>query len=88
LNGGGFAAFTLGYSQIILILIPFRKGEAWARWAIPVIILPSCIYLLYVTLHLKSTMQASTPWQLPVVTLLLIIVAIILSYIGTNKPTQ
>ena len=87
LNGSGLSGFIQGVALIILIFIPFRKGETWARWAIPVLILPGSIYLQYITLHLKSTMQASTPWQLPAIMLLLTIVAIILSYVGPKKPT-
>jgi hypothetical protein len=84
----GLLLLSVGYTIIILILMPFRKGEAWTRWLIPLIILPSSIYLQYMTLHLKSTMQASTPWHVNAIGLLLIIAAIILSYIPYKQENQ
>lgn len=84
LHGGGLGMFTSGLALIILLTIPFRKGEVWTRWAIPVIILPSNIFLLYTTLNLKLTMQASTPWQLFAAVLLLTVVGLILSYVRSN----
>ena len=85
LNGGGLSGFMQGVALFILILIPFRKGESWARWALPVLILPGNIFLQYITLHLKSSMQASTPWQLIAIILLLTIIALIFSYIDPKK---
>lgn len=85
LHGGGLGMFTQGLALIILLTIPFRKGEAWTRWAIPAIILPNNIFLLYTTLYLKLTMQASTPWQLFIITLLLTFIAITLSYVRSKE---
>ena len=80
MNGAGLSLFTQGLALIILLFIPFRRGEIWARWAIPALILPSFSFLQYVTVYLKSTTQASTPWELPAIILLLTIAAIPLSY--------
>jgi hypothetical protein len=87
LNATGFASLVQGLTLIILILIPFRKGEPWARWAIPASILAVSVYLLYITLNLKSSTQASTPWQLPAVTLFLGVAGLILAY-GRSKQAQ
>ena len=87
MHGTGFVSLVQGLTVIVLILIPFRKGESWARWTIPAIILTASVYLLYITLNLKSSTQASTPWQFAAVTLFLGVAGLILSN-GRSKQAH
>jgi peptidoglycan/LPS O-acetylase OafA/YrhL len=88
MNGTGFSGLIQSLTLIVLILIPFRKGERWARWTIPGIILTSSVYLLYITLNLKSSTQASTPWQLAAVTFFLGVAGLILAYRPSKQLQQ
>lgn len=85
INGSGIAMFFLGLSMIILLLFPFRKGEMWSRWAIPLIYLPGGIYVLFVARNLRDNTQASTPWLLQIIIILIAITALVLSLERQNK---
>jgi hypothetical protein len=79
LNGSGMAMFSLGLAIIILLFFPFRRGEIWSRWAIPVIYLPGSIYVLYIARNLHINTQASTPWLFLTILILIAIAGIICS---------
>ena len=85
INGSGIAMFSLGLSMIILLLFPFRKGEIWSRWAIPLIYLPVGIYVLSVALNLHNNTQASTPWLFQIIIVLIAISALVLSLERKSK---
>jgi hypothetical protein len=46
---------------LFLLFIPFRRGEAWARWAIPIFQLPSLAALNYVPINIALTTTAHPP---------------------------
>ena len=48
-------------AMLFLLFIPFRRGEVWARWAIPIFQLPSLIALNYVPLKVVMTTNAHPP---------------------------
>ncbi|MBN1429585.1 MAG: hypothetical protein JXB07_14540 [Anaerolineae bacterium] len=57
--GGGLLA--TGVAIAILLLTPFRAGEPWAKYAIPVIGLVGAIPSLYATMMVRSRTQAHSP---------------------------
>ena len=77
--GGGLLA--TGVSVAILLLIPFRVGESWSRYSIPVIGLLCAIPALYATILIRSRTQARTPVVASSIGVGLIMIGFILSII-------
>lgn len=77
--GGGWLAVSL--SVAFLLVFPFRAGETWARYAIPLVGLAAALPTLYATLHVRSRTPASPPVNLVVVAILLLIVGFIISLV-------
>jgi hypothetical protein len=59
--GAGSVAVTLALA--ILLLVPFRRGEAWARWAIPVVGAVFTGLTAYAAYTIDVRTPASTPWR-------------------------
>ncbi|MDJ0737795.1 MAG: hypothetical protein QNJ47_27685 [Nostocaceae cyanobacterium] len=60
-SGGGY--ISLAVTLTVLLLIPFRKGENWARWAIPAIGIPAILIVNYAGL----TIILNTPGRPPII---------------------
>lgn len=75
--GGGLLA-TMAAIYIFLF-IPFRRGDKWARWAIPVVLLIFNTVSLYVMLIMKFNTPASPPWMVSALLIVLSVVGYILS---------
>ncbi len=75
------AFFIVGISSVILLLIPFRKGENWAKWSVPFIQIVFSGFVLYASLKIGLLTQASTPWPVSIVTLTISIIAFLLTII-------
>ncbi len=58
-GGGGWLAVAVGMA--ILLAIPFRRNEPWARWALPLTGLSAAVPTLYATLLVKARTPASPP---------------------------
>jgi hypothetical protein len=57
--GGGQVA--CGLSMAILLAFPFRDGESWSRWALPLIGLAATLPTLYATVSIRRKTGAHTP---------------------------
>jgi hypothetical protein len=77
--GGGLLAG--GISLIILLFIPYRAGEAWSLYAIPVIGLMTALPAFYATIFIRSRTQAHTPVAAGATGVGLIVIGFILSLI-------
>ena len=77
LASGGLLATALGLG--VLLFVPFRKGEAWARWAISAIGLSFATPLLYGMLLVKFETPASPPWLVGVLMIVLFVVGFLLA---------
>jgi len=80
------ASYLVGaVAMWFLLLIPFRRGEAWSLWAIPVI----GVGLLGPSLHYARSLAMATgeqtPWQLTLVGLLVLFVGIAASWKGPGQ---
>jgi hypothetical protein len=60
--GGGFLA--LGIALSVLLLGPFRDGDRWAQWAIPVIGFSAALPTLLGVHLIRTRTPARPPWVL------------------------
>jgi hypothetical protein len=58
----GVLAIATGGALAVMLIRPFRRGELWAAWTIPVILLAIQAGTLFVTLHIAVKTGAHTPW--------------------------
>ncbi|MBW2646216.1 MAG: hypothetical protein JRE23_08575 [Deltaproteobacteria bacterium] len=79
LKGGGAGALGSGIALGIMLFVPFRRGHAWSRWAIPVVGLTGYLPVLYVALTIELNTPASPPWPLIAVSITLLIAGFLLS---------
>jgi hypothetical protein len=77
--GGGWLAVSLNVA--FLLVFPFRAGETWARYAIPLVGLAAALPSLYAALYVRSRTPASPPVNLVVVVILLLILGFIISLV-------
>ena len=80
--------FILGLTSIVLLIIPFRKGERWAKWLIPALGLTWLGFGLYVAINIAINTQASTPWPVGIIVLATTVVAFFLSGALLNSENQ
>lgn len=59
--GAGWIA--LGVATLLLVAIPMRRGEIWARWLIPALLLVFYVPTLMATLAVLNETPATPPWQ-------------------------
>lgn len=78
-NGYGGAHLTAGMALSILLLIPFRQGQAWARWALLATGLPVLASTAWASHHLAVVSGAGVPWKGALVLLLLFLTGIALA---------
>jgi len=59
--GAGSIGVTLALS--ILLLIPFRRGQAWARWAVPAVGIAFTSLTALAAFTIARSTPAATPWR-------------------------
>jgi hypothetical protein len=83
-----FLAFIRAYSYSILgfalalgvlLVVPFRRGDRWARWAIPVVGLGFWLPVLFGATRLAASSGAATPWRGAIIPIVLLIAGFLLS---------
>ena len=52
------AALAIG----VILLIPWRRGERWALWAVPLLALGWGVPMLAVAMYVQRMTGAPTPW--------------------------
>lgn len=87
LHGGGMSMILFGTSVLILLLIPFRRGEVWSRWALAVLCVPAQLATLYLALDLHLSTRASTPWPLGAFMTVLVLAAMALSMERSSRAS-
>lgn len=80
--GGGFLASSL--AMLLLLAFPFRRGERWARWAVPAVGVAVAAPALYVALLLRARTPASPPVLVVAVGLGLIGLGLVLSMVAAR----
>lgn len=87
LNGGGFYGLANGLFMLVLLLIPFRKGEAWAGYSIGLIGLVGALPLTYIVYIVKTNTAGNPPLGVMVIVLALMMAGLISFIIGQRlKP--
>jgi len=75
--GTGFLITAL--SMLLLLLIPFRAAEIWARYAIPVVGLAQLLPTLYVTMYVRKHTPGAPPVGMNILGVGLLILGFIMS---------
>jgi hypothetical protein len=75
----GGASLATAVAMVILLLIPFRQGPYWARWAIPVVGLVWVLPNLYGSVRVALNTPATPPWIGALVVVALLIAGFVLS---------
>lgn len=70
---------------IIITLIPYKQGHAWARWTIPLVIILWYSIVVYITLNIHLKTGAITPWLPAILSLMITIFAFFLSFSGKGN---
>ena len=60
-NGGGFFGLSTGLFMLVLLLIPFKAGEAWAAYAIGIIGLVGALPLARIVYKVKKNTAGNPP---------------------------
>lgn len=76
-EGAGYLASAVAFA--FLLLIPFRRGELWAPWAITAIGITEHAPTLLANLHVSATTPASPPWMFVAACIVSLVYAAILS---------
>ncbi len=86
LAGAGWIA--LGVAILVLVAIPVRRGERWARTLVPVLLLLFYVPTLLATLAVLRATPATPPWYGNAVALLVAVVAFVLDapWRRTSRP--
>jgi hypothetical protein len=67
----GAGAITVGIICLVVLFIPFRRGERWANWTL---FLAAIVYSglgFFVTFKVYLTTNVSTPWPLNIILMVL-----------------
>jgi MYXO-CTERM domain-containing protein len=75
----GSACLALAILQWTLLLIPFRRGAAWATWAIALSGLVMCAGSFYAMMLVAQNTPATPPWIAPAAGAVLLIVGLVFS---------
>ena len=79
LRGGGGGFVIGGVAVLVLLLIPFRRGELWAHRAVPSLVLLCGLSALFTSSTLARLTPGSPPWQLTLVMVFLAGLGFVLS---------
>jgi hypothetical protein len=76
--GGSFIALAI--ALLMILIIPFRKGERWAHYTVPIMGIFCAGASLYATLFLKMKSGASTPWFAAGIPVIIYVTGMIMTY--------
>ncbi len=71
----GSGMLGVGLAMLILLLVPFRAGEAWATWAMTSVGIVYAGLTLYLTVAYQVETTAAVPWQGPAAALVTLVIA-------------
>ena len=88
MKGTGDAVFITGICILFLVLVPLKRGENWARWAIITVGLTCYLPMLGGAAYLATTTGAPSPWWLNAILIALLFAAFFLSGELKNSNTE
>lgn len=62
-KGMGAGSIGVTLALLIMLLIPFRRGDAWVRWAVPAVGVAFTSLTAYAAFTIAMSTPASTPWR-------------------------
>lgn len=71
IKGMGAGSVAVTTALLIMLGIPFRRGQSWAHWAVPLVGVTFTVLTAYAALTIAWRTSASTPW-LPTLGLVLL----------------
>ena len=71
--------FIPGITMIVLLIIPFKNGEPWAKWFIPALSVLWLCFGLYIPVTIALKTHASTPWPASLIGLAITLAAFLFS---------
>lgn len=75
----GGACIALSIVAFVILFKQFPKGNAWARWCLPMVLTLASLGGLYAMSHVMLYTQASPPWGASAVIIVLSLVGYVLS---------
>jgi len=81
-NGGGFLGLSTGLFMLVLLLIPFKAGAAWAGYAIGGIGLVGALPLTRIVYQVKKNTAGNPPLLAMLILNLLLIAGLAFSILG------
>jgi 4-hydroxybenzoate polyprenyltransferase len=85
MNLVGIFSFSVFTASLIILIIPFRNGESWTRWALPAILLPGGTFCTHILIHAHRAYNAPSPWILFVVLESFIVLGLIFSILDARQ---
>ncbi|MFK7898446.1 MAG: hypothetical protein AB8G23_21615 [Myxococcota bacterium] len=82
-EGAGFLATAVALGA--LLAVPFRRGEAWAYWAMTAIGVVEHVPTLLANLHVSAVSPGSPPWQAAAVGIILLLIGLGFGLAGARK---
>jgi hypothetical protein len=87
LKAMGAGSVAVSVALLIMILIPFRRGHAWARWAVPVVGVLFTALTLYGALTIATRTPASPPWLQTCGLIALYLLGALITYWPTRRES-
>jgi hypothetical protein len=81
----GAFGVSLGCAVASLVLVPFRRAEAWAEWTIPAVLLYPHAAALAVTSEVARKTGAHTPWQVALTGIAATILGVVLCRLDRRR---
>lgn len=78
----GGTCVALALLNFIVLIVPFRQGENWALWALPLCALVQISASVYAMSHVALNTAAKPPFWSSAIAAILVIIALILSLSG------
>jgi hypothetical protein len=63
IKGMGAGSIGVSLALLIMIALPFRRGEAWARWAVPVVGITFTLLTAHAAYTIDVRTAATPPWR-------------------------
>ena len=82
--GAGSIGVTL--ALLIMLAVPFRRGDAWARWAVPTIGAVFTALTAYAAFTIDVRTPASPPWRQTCGLTALYLTGAVVSYWPSRRP--
>ncbi len=80
MKAGGLGFFITGLAVAILLAMPFRRGEAWSRWALGAITIVDSAVMTALIYNIQANTAANPPLMPTALTLLVSLAAFAVSF--------